>query len=407
MLQNKVITSLQKRSLRLLKWSQPLVLATSVFIGLQSLTMPVTAGPTDLKTLIQEPMPDWYGEGFSRGHLQIETVMKQGFSRFQAIEIQNHMKDILLSQPLYHEYELANQADDLFRQGDSLVLQALASAIKRVKAGEYESGFQPRRLNKGDFYVAFDMDETLLTQWYSRGAQGAAWSDLKNLSRDYILHPLLIGPDYVSMTPGWQSAMLDIARTPGCQGILIFTAKEDRAAHAIIDQLKIEGQPLRGFLKGVFTRNHLVRDRASVKLSKDLRVIDESLEHIILIDDNPTRVFPKQQANLREFPKYNPDRYLEAKASGEKETVKLIESYMPTVSAEIIESADYAQKNQLSFREAFYPHSMAASAELLMLLKQGENLSEAQQFLRKDAELFEPKFFIPEQKNLQFPELSL
>src|SRR5690606_15680467 len=104
--------------------------------------------------------------------------------------------------------------------------------------------------------------------------------------RDFILRPDLVGPDYLSMTPGWQQAFNEIAKIPGCLGVLIYTAKEDQAAQAIVDRLTLNGKPLRNFLKGVFTRNHLVRDHDHVKLSKDLRIIDESLEHVILIDDN-------------------------------------------------------------------------------------------------------------------------
>lgn len=42
---------------------------------------------------IQTPMPeDWYSEGFTRGHLNISRLMQDGFTRLQAVEIQNHMK---------------------------------------------------------------------------------------------------------------------------------------------------------------------------------------------------------------------------------------------------------------------------------------------------------------------------
>ena len=95
---------------------------------------------------------------------------------------------------------------------------------------------------------------------------------------------------------------MEITQIPGCQGIILFTAKEDQASHDLISRLRLNQQPLRPWLKGVFTRNHLVRDQKSVKLSKDLRAIDETLEHIVLVDDNPTRIFPEQQKNLREFP---------------------------------------------------------------------------------------------------------
>lgn len=72
------------------------------------------------------------------------------------------------------------------------------------------------------------------------------------------------------MTPGWEKALLEISKIPGCQGVLVFTAKEDGASHDLIGKLKIGGKPFKSFLKGVFSRNHLVRDNKSVKLSKDL-----------------------------------------------------------------------------------------------------------------------------------------
>lgn len=364
------------------------------------LAQTATAMPTQTQSLIQTPMPEWYQEGFTRGHLNIPLMMQAGYTRFEAVEIQNQMKDILEADPDYLRLEYKGLADELFEDPDPMVIKALETAIDRVKNKKiYESGFQPKALKAHEFYVAFDMDETLLTQWYKMGEMGAAYRDLNDLTPDYILRPDLKGPAYVSMTPGWEKTFLDLVQIPGCQGILIFTAKEDHAAHAIIDHLSINKQPLRSFLKGVFTRNHLVRDSSSVKPSKDLRVIDESLKHIVLIDDNPTRIFPKQQGNLREFTKYNPDGYFAAKANKEQALTRLVENFMPTVVNEIRESAAYSQKHNVSFPDAFYPHSMAGSAELIMLMKQGYTMNDAIQFLRqKDRDIFEPHFYIPEQK---------
>ena len=99
--------------------------------------------------------------------------------------------------------------------------------------------------------------------------------------------------------------------------MLVFTAKADSAAHDIIDRLQLDGKPLRSVLKGVFTRNHLTRSSENVKLSKDLRIIDEILAHVVLIDDNPTRILPKQCANLKAFPKYHADAYYQGGKAAE------------------------------------------------------------------------------------------
>lgn len=346
---------------------------------------------------IQTPMPeDWYSEGFTRGHLNISRLMQDGFTRLQAVEIQNHMKDLLEAQPDYMALERAHLADELIAKHDTLVLKALEEAIGRVKAGQMESGFRPETLKPHEFYVAFDMDETLLTQWYASGSKGAAWRDLDGLVKDSILRPALIGPDYVSMTPGWEQAFADLMALPGCKGVLIFTAKEDAAAHAIIARLKVKGKPLKPLLKGVFTRNHLVRDSKNVTPSKDLRIIDESLQHVVLIDDNPARIFPNQYSNLREFPKYNPDAYLEAKmVSKNSARQRLIEGLMPTVVSEIREAADHSRQHGISFAEAYYPYSLGGSTELLYLLRLGHSLPDALSLLRSERELFEPEFFIP------------
>ncbi|HEY9839334.1 MAG TPA: NIF family HAD-type phosphatase, partial [Candidatus Obscuribacterales bacterium] len=329
----------------------------------------------------------------------IAKMMQAGFTRLEAVEVQNQMKDLLEAMPEYMALERADQGDELFARHDTLVLRALEAAIASVKDQKhFESGFSPEPLKPSDFYVAFDMDETLLTQWYESGTKGSAYRDLDGLPKDVILRPALVGPDYLSMTPGWEKAFLDLAAIPGCKGVIVFSAKEDSAAQAIIDRLKIQGKPLRGFLKGVFTRNFLVRDNNKAeKLSKDLRIIDESLEHVVLVDDNPARIFASQVDNLREFPKYNPDAYYAARDAKDAARAKLIEQLMPTVVGEIREAADYSRKHSLPFIKAYYPYSMGGQAELLMLMKQGYSMPKAIEFLRDkhSRELFEPKFYVP------------
>lgn len=370
-----------------------LALLASFAVGL-----PSQALNPQLGDFILQPMPVWYTEGFTRGHLNIDAMIKAGFSRFEAIEVQNQMKDLLEANPDFMALEKSGQSAELFAHHDSLVLSALETAIKRVKQDKhYESGFHPQALQASDFYAVFDMDETLLTQWYQAGTQGDKYRDLDKLAKDVVLRPLMVGPDYLSMTPGWEKAFLDLAATPGCKGVLVFSAKEDRAANDIIDRLRIQGKPLRSFLKGVFTRNFLVRDNnRAEKLSKDLRIIDESLEHVVLIDDNPSRIFASQVDNLREFPKYSPDAYYASRDHKDAASMHLIEGLMPTVVGELREAETYSAQHKTPFIRAFYPYSMGGQAELLMLLKQGYSMPKAIEFLRGSGRsLFEPKFYIP------------
>lgn len=354
-------------------------------------------GNGELGKYILAPMPDWYKEGFTRGHLNIPVMLKDGYTRLEAIEIQNQMKDLLDQDPDYQAAEKADQGAALFQKRDPLVLQALEKAVNKVKKDKFfESGFVPKPLKEHEFYAVFDMDETLLVHWYQSGEKGKAYYDVNGLVLDSILRPPLLSPDYVSMTPGWQKALNDISKIPGCQGILVFTAKEDKASHDLIGKLQINGKPLKSFLKGVFSRNHLVRDNKSVKLSKDLRMIDESLKHVVLIDDNPTRVFPEQQKNLRELPKYNADLYLNSKITGKDPVARnFFEKLLPTVVKELQDSAQYAQSKKVSFSTAFYPYSMEASAERLTLLEQGYTLPQAHELLRTRPQLFEPVFYVP------------
>lgn len=341
-----------------------------------------------------EPMPSWYQEGFSLGYLNIEKMRQAGFSRLEAIEVQNQMKDILEADPAYMELEKQGKTLAMFQKSDLKIMAALQQAIKQVQQDKkIESGFKPEPLQSHEFYVAFDFDETLMAHWYESGQKGTNYYDFKVPTLDFIIRPYLISPDYISMTPGWEAALTTIASIPGCKGILFFTAKEDRASQAVIDKMRIKGQPARQFVKGIFTRNHLVRDQAVIP-SKDLRMIDETLTHVVLVDDNPARIFYRQHNNLREFPKYNADAYLKAKYDTKDAlTVAYYEALMPTVVRELQEAATHARQHQLSFQDAYYPYSMDGSAEVLALLQQGKSLTAAQNEVRQRRSWFEPKFF--------------
>ena len=56
-------------------------LAAALLAALLMIPAPARALDPALGDYIQAPMPDWYTEGFARGHLDIGRMIKAGFSR--------------------------------------------------------------------------------------------------------------------------------------------------------------------------------------------------------------------------------------------------------------------------------------------------------------------------------------
>ncbi|MEK7432248.1 MAG: NIF family HAD-type phosphatase [Cyanobacteriota bacterium] len=368
------------------------ILSTSLLLSVQQKSF----AQANLSDYIQEPMPEWFSERFAEGNLDINRMIKNGFTRAEAVEIQNQMKDILVADPEYMKMELNGDTYNLFKNKDTIVLKALKTAIKNVKENKvFESGFKGNeKLEPWEFYVVFDLDETLLVQWYKIGEKGEKYYDIKTEENDNILRPLILGPNYISFTPELEKSLKQINQIKGCKGVIFFSAKLDAPTLQLSENMKIDNKPAKNFLKGVFTRNYLIREQEPTKLSKDLRIIDESLKNVIIIDDNPTRILDKQKSNLREITKYNPDQYLKAKLeTNDKKITGYYEKVLPIIVNEIKESAEYAEKNKISFAEAYYPYSMSAQAKILMLIKEGLSMKDSIETIRKDKELFNPGFY--------------
>lgn len=355
----------------------------------------------DFSQYILEPMPSWYEERFIAGHLDIEKMIKDGYTRSEAIEIQNQMKDLLEVDPYYMKLENEGKTTLLFKNKDTVVLKALEKAVKSVKENRYfESGYNPQeKLKENEFYVVFDLDETLLVQWYKAGEKGQKYYDFTINTEDNILRPILTSPKYISLNPGVQKMIKELNAIPHCKGVIFFSAKLDQPMLEITENLKIDGKSAKHFLKGIYTRNHLVRSQDPVKLAKDLRMIDESLKQVIIVDDNPTRIPDKQNKNLREITKYNPEEYLKAKLdTHNKKVTDYYEKVLPIVVKEIKEADAYATKNKIKFVDAYYPYSFGAQAKLLTLMKEGHSLAESVDIIRKNKSLFDPHFYFYEPK---------
>lgn len=349
---------------------------------------------------ILESMPSWYNERYYSPHLNINLMVKEGYTRYEALEIQNQMKDILESDKEFSDMEEASKIKDYKIEN---VLNALNKSIKNVKVDKkFENNFIPEKnLKNNEFYVVFDLDETLLIQWYKMGEKGDKYHNGKVPSDclDNIIKPKIEGPDYFSLVPKWEEAFEKISQIPGNKGIILFSAKLDSATHCIMDNIKIKGKPIKNYVKGVFTRNYLIRESEPTKLSKDLRMIDEKLEHVIIIDDNPTRILEKQKKNLRKFPKYNADEYLKAKDKNDEKIKNYFEKLLNVVVDELKESSEYSKNNNISFVDAYFPYSDDGSDELIMLQKQGMTMNQAIDFIRKNRDIFEPDFYVPEKNN--------
>lgn len=252
--------------------------------------------------------------GFGGFYLDIEkTMQKYKISRMMAHEIQNQMRD---------ELESLSSSFSIFHQAPYLA-EAVKNAVYNVTVlKNFESGFEPKALKQGEFYVVLDLDETVLTQWYRNGAKninerrahlGVSIRDkaIRSINRKTGENleevTILNGPSVVTFRPKVDRFLKALEKIKGYQGFLIFTAKEDLSAWDIILRWKKKQPRLFRKLKGVFTRNYLTYGGVYKKPSKDLRIVDESLQHVFLVDDNESRVVQKE-LNYR-IPKFSADYY--------------------------------------------------------------------------------------------------
>lgn len=310
----------------------------TVSILFVSLTLFFSCAAKDASMVLSDP-PRWYAERLKQNFVNVDQLMSQGFSRLEALEIQNNA------------IKMSKKENIPFAKA----LELEINTFQRGQAGE--SGFKPiTELAKGDFVVVFDLDETLLVQWYRSYSKGDKYRDLCSGLTDKDFTGTLESTDCVKFTPGLNKTFARIKALEGFRGLVLFTAKGHEPAHAILDEWKIDGKPIRSFVDGVFTRNYLTRGGKVFKPSKDLRIVDPSLEHVIMVDDNPSRLF--QPKNVRVFPKFNGDNYLEAKYEKmDRSSLRYYERLLKVIYKEIKNSYEYAKAQGVSFVEAFHPFS--------------------------------------------------
>lgn len=324
---------------------------------------PETARTLDEVTVAERP--DWtdkyshLNEGDMR-FFDIDGLMdRYGLSRAAAIELQNHYRDLSRT--------AEGTEEDWFR-----------SALDRAQNGDFEDRRDLATLRKAPFIVAFDLDETLYDQYYA--------ADLGEACHDVAI-PSPDGPRYLKLAPGWDAAIRRIRQLGGA--IVLFSANTDPRTIENLRAITLDDKPLTEHpaISAVLTNSHLIlqtkeRGTPVVEPSKDLRVFDETLDRVIIVDDNPTRLFQYDRARV------TPALHAETLCEDEPTSParRLAERTLAEVVREIEEADTYRKAEGVAFATAFMPYSETGRRWIAMAVAVGIDREQAMQWLRRHPE---------------------
>lgn len=339
------------------------------------LSEPPAAGPTSsdaadvgvpvdpLADVTLQPRPDWMdkyadqNEGDMR-FFDIDALMQaHGLTRAQAVELQNHYRDLSRSEP-----------------GDARAW--FDRALARVQRGEFEDQRDREALEDAPFIVVFDLDETMYDQYY----------DAEVAARCHDVSFQEPGGDakHFKIAPGWREAIAKIRELGGV--VVLFSANRDETNWANLTHWTLDGQPLSAHpdIAAVLTNSHLVlqskrRGDPVVEPSKDLRIFDEGLQRVIIVDDNPVRLF--QLRNARVTHKFDAEQWCSAEADGVAR--RAFEQTLPTVVTEIEESVGYARRHEVSFATAYLPYSVLGRVAVDWAVSTGMHRADAVRWVRE------------------------
>jgi hypothetical protein len=296
-------------------------------------------------------------------------------NRAQAVELQNHYRDQTRASP------------------GIAPITAFNTALERVRRGEYESHLDPERLGKARFIVVFDLDDTLWDQYY-RPEVGAACHDVA------VPEEKPGSQRYIKLVPGWQQAFERIQALGGA--VVLFSANLDDSTLQGLSQWTLNGTPLTQSpaIAGILTNSHLILQDKSEGVSdprkgspvrepsKDLRIFDEQLRRVIIVDDNPTRLF--QMRNARIFKKFSG---ASACTTSDPMLRRAIDGAMPAVVREIEDSVRYMDQHGGDFAEAYLPFTSLGQVTVRYLIDSG-GLDQAQaiDYVRRNPTAVDPKY---------------
>jgi len=340
---------------------------------------------TQLDDVALKGIPEWAGQRRFAGErfpLDIRLLAKkENLSLRDALEVQNHYLDMV------DDAANGKSPEEKFQ-----------SALARVKSGKniYESVWNGEKIARADFIVVFDLDDTLLSQYYTCGTKGEKYYDVK--LQDTCLNPAYeLGSrkcgNCVKFAPGWKECIEAIKKQGGA--VIFFTAKRDPRAHRVLDHWMWDSQtPVSEVIDGFLTKNHLTlvpkdgKTSGQLRAMKDLQLIDPTLRRIVLVDDSPGHTY--QPLNIRPVQRFLPDSYLDDATP--PQLVRMYENTLKEVAEEIAESAGYARSNRVSFAEAFKPYALVGRYALFDLMDTGLSKTEAALLLRRFPDVIENKF---------------
>lgn len=328
---------------------------------------------TDLSEVILEPIPEWVNLRHFKYHQPFNIRLlasKEHLTLREAVEVQNHYYDML---------------DDKNNQDSHA--KKFTQALNRVKGSrhKYEDVWNGDVIARAKFIVVFDLDDTLLCQYYKIGNKGPEYWDLKLDSAKYNL---------IKFTPNWQQAISRIKELGGA--VVFFTAKRDSRAQLIWEKwIFTKNIHISKVIDGFLTKNHLTLvpgkkyERGRAFPMKDLKIIDPSLQRVILIDDSPSKTY--QPLNVRFFHKYNPDIHLADNTPSEIKT--FYENLLPEVVSEIEETLKYMNTHShITFVQAYRPYSLMGRVTLNSMIESGLPKSKAMKIIREMPTLIEDRF---------------
>ncbi|MDC0715089.1 NIF family HAD-type phosphatase [Stigmatella sp. ncwal1] len=319
---------------------------------------------------VLQPLPLW-ADKYSNSDsppppsFAIRRLMERyALTRAQAVELQNHYRDQLRAKP------------------NTEPKQAFDVALERVRSNQFERPLDVEQLRQAKFIVVFDLDETLWSQYNPKTVTVTCF--------DFTIpEPMAAGTPNVQLVPGWQQAFERIRALGGA--VVLFSANLDDPTLARLAQWKFHGTPLTQSpeIAGILTNSHLIlQDKAEGpntgnpvrEPSKDLRIFnadntdkdDKVSDKVIIVDDNPTRLFNDQLTHARVIKKFEAKHY--CASPGDALLRKAFDDSLAEVVREIEESVQYMEKQppaKRSFAKAFLPYSWLGQPTVRFLMDNG------------------------------------
>ena len=330
------------------------------------------------------PTPCWTNKYVDRidenvRYFHLPGLMTEyGLTSLQAVELQNHYRDIMRATP----------------DGDEAA--AFQTALDRVKKGEFESGVDPEAMARAKFIVVFDLDETFYDQRTGDAECNDAAFEYESRGETKT--------KYVKMVPGWQAAVARIAELGGVT--VLFSANLDARTLLNLSKVNLDGVPLTESPKiaGIMTNSFLTQQTKTAppgsaetpwkgkpvfEPSKDLRHFDPDLKKVLLVDDNPLRFF--QFRNTRTFQKFHADKLCGAE---DPELRAAYENMLPAMIAEVEESVAWMGGGEgRDFVTAYLPYSdLGQVAHRFLMQTRAWSAEKARDYIRSNPGVVSPKF---------------